>query len=157
MIRVPRETNMQTQPNQFLKPRIVDVQTAGKNKARVTLEPLERGFGHTLGTALRRVLLSSMVGSAVTEVVIPNVLHEYSSVNGVKEDVIEILLNLKGLAVILHGRDKTTLSLKKNAAGPILARDLQGDHDVEIINPDHYIANLKCKSLSKKDVDMFLL
>jgi len=133
---------MQTQPNQFLKPRIVDVQAAGKNKARVTLEPLERGFGHTLGTALRRVLLSSMVGSAVTQVVIPNVLHEYSSVNGVKEDVIEILLNLKGLAIILHGRDKATLSLKKTAAGSILAQDLQGDHEVEIVNPEHYIATL---------------
>lgn len=133
---------MQTQSHQFLKPRIVDVQAVGKNKARVTLEPLEQGFGHTLGTALRRVLLSSMTGSAVTEVVIPNVLHEYSSVPGIKEDVIEILLNLKGLSVILHGRDKAVLSLKKSAPGPILASDLQGDHEVEIVNPDHYIGTM---------------
>jgi DNA-directed RNA polymerase subunit alpha len=108
----------------------------------VTLEPLERGFGYTLGNALRRILLSSMPGSAVTEVKIEGVLHEYSTIEGVQEDVIEILLNLKSLALTLHGRQETTLQLSKKGPGVATAADIQLEHDVEIVNPKHVIATL---------------
>jgi len=106
------------------------------------LEPLERGFGHTLGNALRRILLSSMPGCAITEVEIEGVLHEYSTIEGVQEDVIEILLNLKGVAVALHNGDEATLTLSKSEAGPVTAADIQLNQDVEIANPEHVIAHL---------------
>ncbi len=83
--------------NDFLKPRIIDVQTISATQAKVVMEPFERGYGHTLGNALRRILLSSMPGYAPTEVKIAGVLHEYSSIDGVQEDVVGILLNLKGI------------------------------------------------------------
>jgi DNA-directed RNA polymerase subunit alpha len=108
----------------------------------VTLEPLERGFGHTLGNALRRILLSSMPGSAITEVEIADVLHEYTTIEGVQEDVLDILLNLKQVAIIMHTRDEATLRLQKKGPGQVLARDITVDHDVEIANPDHVIATL---------------
>lgn len=126
----------------LLKPRLVDVQKLSNRKARVTLEPLERGFGHTLGNALRRILLSSMPGSAIVEAQIENVLHEYSSIDGVQEDVIEILLNLKGIALKMHTRGEATISLNKKGPGAVTARDIVVDHDIEIINPEHVIANL---------------
>ncbi len=128
--------------NEFLKPRIVDVKFASDTHAVVTLEPLERGFGHTLGNALRRILLSSMPGCAVTSVEIDGVLHEYSSIEGVQEDVIDIILNLKGLALKMHNREDATLTLSKKGPGVVTAADITLDHDVEIINPDHVIANL---------------
>ncbi|MCA1805380.1 MAG: DNA-directed RNA polymerase subunit alpha [Xanthomonadaceae bacterium] len=128
--------------NEFLKPRIVDVKFASDTHAVVTLEPLERGFGHTLGNALRRILLSSMPGCAVTSVEIDGVLHEYSSIEGVQEDVIDIILNLKGLALKMHNREEATLTLSKKGPGVVTAADITLDHDVEIINPDHIIANL---------------
>lgn len=106
------------------------------------MEPLERGFGYTLGNALRRILLSSMLGAAVTEVQIENVLHEYSSVDGVREDVVDILLNLKGINFNMTNRDTATLQLSKSGSGVVTAADIQLDHDVEIINPDHVIAHL---------------
>ena len=127
---------------EFLKPRIVDVQVVSGKHAKVTLEPLERGFGHTLGNALRRILLSSMPGSAVTEAEIEGVLHEYSTIEGVQEDVIDILLNLKKVALRMHNRDEATLTLSKKGPGPVLAGDITVDHDIEIVNPDHLIANL---------------
>ena len=126
----------------FLKPKIIDINNVASNRAKLTLEPFERGFGHTLGNALRRVLLSSMFGYAPTCVKIAGVLHEYSSLEGVREDVVEILLNLKGLVVKLNNRDSETLTLKKNDEGVVLASDISMSHDVEIINPDHLIANL---------------
>jgi len=126
----------------LLKPRLVNVQQLNPNVARVTLEPLERGFGHTLGNALRRILLSSMPGAAVVEAEIDGVLHEYSSIEGVQEDVIEILLNLKGLAVILHEADSAEISLSKKGQGDVLASDLTLPHNVEVANPDHVIATL---------------
>lgn len=129
----------------FLTPRSVIVNQIGKNRAKVVLEPLEQGFGHTLGNALRRILLSSMPGCAVVEVKIDNVLHEYSTVEGVQEDVIEILLNLKGLAIVLHNREYATLTLSKKGPGPVLAGDISLDHDVEIMNPEHKIATLTQK------------
>ena len=126
----------------FLKPKIIDINNVASNRAKLTLEPFERGYGHTLGNALRRVLLSSMFGYAPTCVKIAGVLHEYSSLEGVREDVVEILLNLKGLVVKLNNRDSETLLLKKNEEGVVLASDISVSHDVEIINPDHLIANL---------------
>ncbi len=126
----------------FLKPRLINIQTINERHAKVSLEPMERGFGHTLGNALRRILLSSMTGSAVTEVEIEGVLHEYSVIEGVQEDVLEILLNLKDLAVIMHTRDEANLTLNKREPGPVLASDITLDHDVELANPDHVIANL---------------
>lgn len=126
----------------FLKPRLVNVQAISPRHAKVTLEPLEQGFGHTLGNALRRVLLSSMPGCAVTEVEIDNVLHEYSTVEGVQEDVIDIMLNLKGLAIRMHSREEATLTIDKKGPGIVTAADIQVDHNVEIINPEHVIAHL---------------
>ncbi|MGD8568468.1 MAG: DNA-directed RNA polymerase subunit alpha [Gammaproteobacteria bacterium] len=133
---------MQGSLSEFLKPSIVNVQELNARLAKVTLEPLERGFGHTLGNALRRILLSSLQGCAVTEVQIDGVLHEYSTMDGVQEDVIDILLNLKGLALKMHSRDQATLTLNKKGEGPVNASDITLDHDVEIINPDHVICNL---------------
>ncbi len=133
---------MQGKVTEFLKPRIVDVQSINERTARVVLEPLERGFGHTLGNALRRILLSSMPGCAITSVEIDGVLHEYSSVEGVQEDVMEIMLNLKGVALQMHNRDKATLKLSKKGPGAVTAGDIALDHDVEVVNPDYVIANL---------------
>ena len=126
----------------LLKPKAIQVEQLGYNKSKVTLEPFESGYGHTLGNALRRVLLSSMVGYAVTDVTIAGVLHEYSSIDGVQEDVVNILLNLKGVVFKLHNRDEVTLSLRKDGEGQVTAADIQTPHDVEIINPEHVIANL---------------
>lgn len=127
----------------LLKPnKAIQVEPLGGNRAKVTLEPFERGYGHTLGNALRRVLLSSMVGHAPTEVTIAGVLHEYSTIDGVQEDVVHIMLNLKGVVFRLHNRDEVTLVLRKEGEGPVTAGDIQTPHDVEIINPDHVIAHL---------------
>ncbi|MEJ2609803.1 MAG: DNA-directed RNA polymerase subunit alpha [Candidatus Thiodiazotropha sp.] len=127
---------------EFLKPRIVNVQPITATRAKVTLEPLERGFGHTLGNALRRILLSSMPGSAITEVEISDVLHEYTTLEGVQEDVLDILLNLKQVALVMHLRDHATLKLQKKGPCQVFASDITLDHDVEIANPDHIIATL---------------
>ncbi len=127
----------------LLKPtRAIQVEPLGGHKAKATLEPFERGYGHTLGNALRRVLLSSMVGFAPTEVTIAGVLHEYSTIDGVQEDVVHIMLNLKGVVFKLHNRDEVTLVLRKEGEGPVTAADIQTPHDVEIINPEHVIAHL---------------
>jgi DNA-directed RNA polymerase subunit alpha len=126
----------------LLKPRVVDVQAITNNHARIVIEPMERGFGHTLGNALRRVLLSSIPGCAVTQVEIEGVVHEYSTIEGVQEDVIDILLNLKTLAVNLHGRDEVMLSLAKKGPGIVTAGDIELSHDVEILNPEMVIVHL---------------
>jgi DNA-directed RNA polymerase subunit alpha len=128
--------------NNLLKPKTINVEQISANRAKVTLEPFERGYGHTLGNALRRVLLSSMVGHAPTEVTIAGVVHEYSTIDGVQEDVVHLLLNLKGVVFKLHNRDEVTLSLRKEGEGVVTAGDIQTPHDVEIVNPDHVIANL---------------
>ena len=130
------------QSSSFLKPRIIDVQNISPFHAKVTMEPFERGYGHTLGNALRRVLLSSMPGYAPTEVKISGVLHEYSTIDGVQEDVVDLLLNLKGIVLKLHNRDEVTLTLKKDGEGIVTAKDIEQMHDVEIVNPDHVIAHL---------------
>jgi DNA-directed RNA polymerase subunit alpha len=128
--------------SELLKPRRVDVEKISNNCSKVTIEPLNRGFGHTLGNALRRLLLSSMSGCAVTEVEIEGVLHEYTTIEGVQEDVTDIMLNLKGLAIIMHTKDEATLSLRKSGPGEVLASDISIDHDIEIANPNHKIAHL---------------
>ena len=130
------------QSSTFLKPRIIDVQNISPFHAKVTMEPFERGYGHTLGNALRRVLLSSMPGYAPTEVKISGVLHEYSTIDGVQEDVVDLLLNLKGIVLKLHNRDEVTLTLKKDGEGIVTAKDIEQMHDVEIVNPDHVIAHI---------------
>ena len=130
------------QSNSLLKPRIIDVQSVSPVQARVTMEPFERGFGHTLGNALRRILLSSLPGYAPTEVSIEGVLHEYSTLDGVREDIVDLLLNLKGVVLKLHNRSEATLRLAKSGDGVVTARDIEVTHDVEIINPDHVIAHL---------------
>ncbi len=126
----------------FLKPRIIDVQNISPYHAKLTMEPFERGYGHTLGNALRRTLLSSLPGWAATEVKINGVLHEYSTLDGVQEDVVDILLNLKGIVLKLHNRDEVLLNLKKSGEGVVTAGDIEAIHDVEIVNPDHVIAHL---------------
>ncbi|EOC4148189.1 DNA-directed RNA polymerase subunit alpha [Klebsiella pneumoniae] len=133
---------MQGSVTEFLKPRLVDIEQVSSTHAKVTLEPLERGFGHTLGNALRRILLSSMPGCAVTEVEIDGVLHEYSTKEGVQEDILEILLNLKGLAVRVQGKDEVILTLNKSGIGPVTAADITHDGDVEIVKPQHVICRL---------------
>lgn len=133
---------MQANVNKFLTPKVIEAVQKSRFHAIVTLEPLERGYGHTLGNALRRILLSSMPGCAITEVKIHGALHEYSSLEGVQEDVIDILLNLKGVAIIMYDRDEVQLELHKKGFGPVLASDITLVHDVEIVNPEHVIANL---------------
>jgi DNA-directed RNA polymerase subunit alpha len=126
----------------MLKPRIVEVEQIGASHARVVMEPFERGYGHTLGNALRRVLLSSMIGYAPTEVQISGVVHEYSTIDGLREDVVDLLLNLKGVTFRLHNRDDVFLTLRKDSPGPVTAADIDLPHDVEVINPDHVIGTL---------------
>lgn len=132
---------MQGTVKEFLKPKLANIKNIDTNHIQVAIEPLERGFGHTLGNALRRILLSSMHGSAITEVNINGVSHEYSAIEGVQEDVIDILLNLKGVAIKLNVHSEAELSLKSNGEGVVVAGDITGD-DVEIINPDHVIAHI---------------
>lgn len=131
----------------FLTPKDIQVShLVEKNqkplRSKIVLEPLERGFGHTLGNALRRILLSSMSGCAVVGVEIKDVEHEYSAIPGVQEDVVDILLNLKGIALVLHGRTEAVLELHKTGPCIVTARDIQLDHSTELVNPDYVIAHL---------------
>ena len=138
--------------NEFLTPRHIDVQDVSATRARVTLEPLERGFGHTLGNTLRRILLSSMPGCAVTEVQIEGVLHEYSAMEGVQEDVIDILLNLKGMSVIMHNADEAIIGLTKSGPGAVTAGDFQLSQDIEIVNPEHLLCTLNSQGSINMEV-----
>lgn len=131
--------------SKLLVPRVINVDTVSNTHSKIVLEPLERGFGHTLGNALRRILLSSMVGCAIVEVEIDNVLHEYSTLEGVQEDIIEILLNLKNVAIVMHDREEVVLSLKAQGPGVVTAQNIELEHDVEIMNPRHVIAHLTNK------------
>lgn len=133
---------MQTSATELLTPRSIDVTELGRNRAKVVLEPLERGFGHTLGNALRRILLSSMPGCAIVEAEIEGVDHEYSALEGVQEDVIEILLNLKGVALVMHGKDDVEITLSRKGPGVVTAGDIQHDSNIEIKNPEHVIATI---------------
>jgi len=138
--------------DELLTPRTINVQSFSETHAKVALEPLERGFGHTLGNALRRILLSSIEGSAIVEVQIEGVVHEYSTLEGVQEDVLEILLNLKGVALIMHSNDEQTITLSKHGTSIVTAGDIDTGHDVEIMNPDHVIANVNADG--KLDITM---
>jgi len=133
---------MASAANELLKPKIVEVQPVNATSARITIEPLNRGFGHTLGNALRRVLLSSMNGSAIVEVEIENVLHEYTTIEGVQEDVTDILLNLKTLAINMHTRDEATITVNKQGPCEVTAGDLILDHYIEVVDANHHIASL---------------
>ena len=145
---------MQNSISGLLKPRLVEVVSNSTNHSKIIIEPLERGFGHSLGNALRRVLLSTISGCAVTDVEIEGVLHEYTTIEGVQEDVIDILLNLKKLAVILHSKDEIELTLSKSGPGCITAADFKLPHDVEIVNPDLVIANLTQNGLLNMKVQV---
>ncbi len=131
--------------NDFLTPQQIDVQSDSPFRAKVTLEPLERGFGHTLGNTLRRILLSSMPGCAITEVQIDGVLHEYSTMEGVQEDVIDILLNLKDISIVMHNQDEGVITLSRDGSGAVVAGDFQLTEDIEIANPDHVVCHLNDK------------
>ncbi|MDF1831727.1 MAG: DNA-directed RNA polymerase subunit alpha [Porticoccaceae bacterium] len=133
---------MQNTLTELLTPRTIDVTEYDPTHAKIILEPLERGFGHTLGNALRRILLSSMPGCAIVEAEIDGVLHEYSAIEGVQEDVIEILLNLKDVAIVMTGKNEVEVTLSKKGPGYLTAGDIQADASVEIMNPDYVIANI---------------
>jgi len=128
--------------NQVLRPRGPQIERLTDTRAKVVIEPLERGYGHTLGNALRRVLLSSIPGFAITEVEIDGVLHEYTTLEGLQEDVLEVLLNLKDVAIRMHTGDNATLSLSKQGPGVVTAADIKIDHNTEILNPAHVICHL---------------
>ncbi|MCD9031339.1 DNA-directed RNA polymerase subunit alpha [Luteimonas sp. Y-2-2-4F] len=128
--------------NQVLRPRAPQIERLTGNRAKVVIEPLERGYGHTLGNALRRVLLSSIPGFAITEVEIDGVLHEYSAIEGLQEDVLEVLLNLKDVAIRMGTGESSTLSLSKSGPGVVTAADIKTDHNVEILNGEHVICHL---------------
>ncbi len=130
---------------EFLKPRIVNVEKLNDHRSKVSLEPLERGFGHTLGNALRRILLSSMPGCAIVDAQIEGVEHEYSGIEGVQEDVLEILLNLKGVAIVMEDRNEAELTLDVKGPAVVTAGDIQLTHGVEVVNGDHVIAHLTDK------------
>lgn len=133
---------MATTATNVMRARGISTESVSLNRARVFVEPLERGFGHTLGNALRRVLLSSIPGAAITEVEIDNVLHEYTTLEGLQEDVIDVLLNLKDVALRLHTNDETMLTLSKKGPGVVTAGDITVDHNVEVVNPEHVICTL---------------
>ncbi len=133
---------MQDPTVEFLRPRLVEVRRINEKHSRIAIEPLERGFGYTLGNALRRILLSSMPGCAVTDVRIEGVLHEYSVLEGVQEDVIDILMNLKSLVLKMHTRNEAILSLKKKGPGAVSAADIELIDDVEVTEPTHHLATL---------------
>jgi DNA-directed RNA polymerase subunit alpha len=127
---------------QMLRPKGPQIERLSSTRARVVIEPLERGYGHTIGNALRRVLLSSIPGCAITEVEIDGVLHEYTTLEGLQEDVLDVLLNLKDVAIRMHNVDSTMLTLQKKGPGIVTAADIKTDHNVEIINGDHVICTL---------------
>ncbi len=137
---------MQIQANwkELIKPNKVNI-AAGKDvrkQATFTIEPLERGFGHTMGNALRRILLSSLQGAAVTRIKIEGVLHEFSSIDGVQEDVTDIILNIKAMPVRSHSDDAKVLTLKAKGPAVVTAADIDAGHDVEMIDPEHHICTL---------------
>ena len=125
-----------------LAPEVAKVEEVDKNNLKLVLEPFERGFGYTIGHSLRRILLSFMPGAAVSEVKIDGVEHEYGTIEGVKEDILDILLNLKGLAIKLEGSGEVELGLNIKTPKTVTAGDLELPAGVEIVNPEHVIATL---------------
>jgi len=134
---------MQGSARDFLKPKLVDSVELPTNEYRVVLEPFERGFGHTLGNSLRRTLLSSMVGSAITEVAIDGVMHEFSTIEGVQEDVLDILLNLKETSVELNTSETATVIIEKEGPSQLTVADIESNGtDVSVFNPEKVIATI---------------
>lgn len=135
-------------PSKIINNRIGD----SANLAKITVEPLERGFGLTLGNALRRILLSSLQGAAITSVKIPGILHEFSSLPGIKEDLVDVVLNLKRITVRMHSSEKKVIRL--NVTGPcnVTAGMIQTSHDVEILNPQQVICTLAKDSTLEMDL-----
>jgi DNA-directed RNA polymerase subunit alpha len=127
---------------ELIKPNKVEFSSSGRTKVSLVAEPLERGFGLTLGNALRRVLLSSLRGAAVTAVQIDGVLHEFSSIPGVREDVTDIVLNIKEIAIKMDGDDAKRMVVRKQGPGVVTAGDIQTVGDIEILNPNHVICTL---------------
>ncbi len=127
---------------ELIKPNKVEFTSSGRTKVSLVAEPLERGFGLTLGNALRRVLLSSLRGAAVTAVQIDGVLHEFSSIPGVREDVTDIVLNIKEIAIKMDGDDSKRMVVRKQGPGVVTAGDIQTVGDIEILNPNHVICTL---------------
>ena len=126
----------------ILQPTIADVRALGPLTSRVTIEPLERGFGHTLGNALRRVMMSSIPGYAATEAKIDGIMHEYDRVEGMREEVIWLILNLKNVVFKLNDSTRETVKLVKKGPCTVTAADIQLPHNVEIVNADHILATL---------------
>lgn len=137
---------MQIQANwkELIKPNKVNINTGNdaRKTATFTVEPLERGFGHTMGNALRRILLSSLQGAAVTQIKIAGVVHEFSSIAGVNEDITEIILNIKAMAVALHSEEAKTVRLKVSGPATVTAGDIETGSDVDMIDPEHYLCTL---------------
>lgn len=152
---------MYTDINEMLTPSILKVQTDKLNHSRIVLEPLEAGYGHTLGPALRRILMSSMPGCSVVEAEIDGVMHEYSTIEGIKEDVISILLNLKVVAIKMTVGNEAVLTIDKVGPCTVTAGDIQLTHGVEVMNPSTVIAHLnenaqlKMKIYVKKGIGYF--
>lgn len=133
---------MNTMGTDLLQASDLEIETLSPTRARVVLTPLERGYGHTIGNALRRILLSSMPGAAITEVTVDNVLHEYSTLAGVREDMLNICLNLKGVAVRLNGRDESSMRLSATGPGEVSAGDFIHGDDIQVANPEHHLCTL---------------
>lgn len=142
---------MENSPNTFLLPHEKDIQILGTtssgkvNLAKISIGPLERGFGYTLGNALRRVLLSSMAGVAIVEAQIKGVRHEYDTIEGMETDVLNLLLNLKGVSFILYEGDVAEISIKKSGACDLTAADIVLPKNMEVVNPDHFLAHLNTR------------
>lgn len=136
---------MYTEINEMLTPNVLKVQAESLNKVKIVLEPLERGYGQTLGFALRRILLSSMPGCAITEASVDGVLHEYSTIEGLQEDVVDLLLNLKQVAIKMSVGNEAVLTLNKEGPCQVTAGDIQLSHGIEVMNPDLVIAHLNEK------------
>ena len=130
--------------NELIRPEKPQIETGAdaNRKARLVAEPLERGFGVTLGNSLRRVLLSSLQGAAVTAVQIDGVVHEFSSLEGVREDVVDIVLNIKGLAVRMHAEGPKRMTLRATGPGVVTASQIEAPSDIEILNGDHVLCTL---------------
>ena len=129
----------------FLKPRNIKVEHIKKNHSKIIMEPFDKGYGHTLGNAIRRILLSSIIGYAPVEVEILNVLHEYSTIHGIKEDVVDIILNIKNIIFKLHKLEEVTLNVYKSGSGILYAKNIKLPSNVEIINPNQIICNINEK------------
>ncbi|HQL01192.1 MAG TPA: DNA-directed RNA polymerase subunit alpha, partial [Smithellaceae bacterium] len=145
---------MQRNWSSLIRPKRVDVDEATHTRfyGEFTIQPLERGFGITLGNALRRVLLSSIQGAAIVSIKIDGVLHEFSTIPGIKEDVTDVILNLKGVRFKLGAADTKVVRFEISRAGAITAGDIITDGSIEVLNPDHYIATMSGKGSFKAEM-----